>query len=31
MGAVWQNFDFHSSADFKKLIDYFKKIREATN
>ncbi len=31
MGAVWQNFDFHSSADFKKLIDYFKKIREAAN
>ena len=31
MGAVWQNFDFHSSADFKKLIDYFKKIRSAAN
>jgi thiamine-phosphate pyrophosphorylase len=31
MEAVWQNFDYHSSADFKKLVDYFKKIRAAAN
>ncbi len=31
MSAVWQNFDFHKSDNFKNLIDYFKKIREAAN
>lgn len=31
MEAVWQNFDFHSSADFKKLVEYFKKLRNAAN
>ncbi len=31
MGAVWQNFDFHKSDNFKILIDYFKKIRAAAD
>ncbi len=31
MAAVWQNFDFHKSDNFKILIDYFKKIRAAAD
>ncbi len=31
MAAVWKNFDFHKSDDFKILIDYFKKIKEAAD
>ena len=31
MAAVWQNFDFHLSDNFKILIDYFKKIKEAAD